>query len=312
MSLSELVSELETSPRSLYRDLNDLELRGIPIERVEGTYRVSSDASLRPIPLTDRERLVLTLALENAALAKQGPFAKSFRTLKDKLKNAHALPETVVSFTGPERSGAIDERTIEALESAIRVRHSISILYDSLTGGRKRWRGIDPWLVIHRCDAWYVVGRCHTHDEPRVFRLDRIGGVLPIGSTFDKPEFDPDEFFVTSWGVAATRERHDVVIHFSKAVAPLIVNAQHHPGESKHVIDDGGVEYRVRIGHLEELARWVCGFGGDAEVVAPAQLAQLVYSIAIGAANVHRRTQAALTFRATPSRPRATKARTSD
>lgn len=308
MSLTELVDELETSPRSLYRDLNDLELRGIPIERVEGTYRVCSDAAIRPIPLTDRERLVLTLALENTALTAQPAFAKTFRSVKTKLKNAHGLPETAVSFAGPDRSGAIDERVIDALESAIRSSHSISILYDSLTGGQRRWRGVDPWIVIHRCEAWYLVGRCHTHDEPRVFRLDRIGGVLPIGSTFQKPKFDAEEFFVASWGVAATAEKNDVVIHFSPAVAPLIANAQHHPGETKVRAADGSIEYRVRIGHLEELARWVCGFGGDAQVIAPPKLAQLVYGIASGAASAHRRTQAALTFRA-PAKSRETSER---
>jgi predicted DNA-binding transcriptional regulator YafY len=295
-SMSELASELEMSPRSIYRDLSDLEMRGIPLDREEGRYRVSSEAAIRPIPLTDRERLILSLALDNDTLGRT--FSKPLQSLKTKLAAAHALPEAILRVNGPDRSGEIDESIVDVLERAITVRHAVSILYHSLTGRQRRWRGIDPWMVIHRCDAWYLVGRCHTHDEPRVFRLDRIGGILPIGATFDRPDFDADHFFDSSWGVIRTQEKHDVIIHFDETVAPLILHAQHHPQESKQLLGDGRVEYRLRIGALDELARWICGFGGDAQVIAPLALAQLVHTIATGAANAHRRRQAAMNLRA--------------
>jgi predicted DNA-binding transcriptional regulator YafY len=296
-SMSELAAELEMSPRSIYRDLNDLESRGIPLDREEGRYRVSSDATVRPIPLTDRERVILALTLENGMLAKSA-FAKPLRSLKTKLTAAHALPAAAVRIAGPDRSGEIDEAIVDMLERAIALRHSVSIHYHSLTGRQRRWRGLDPWMVMHRSEAWYVVGRCHTHDEPRVFRLDRIRGLLPIGSTFERPDFDAEVFFSESWGVVRSGEKHEVAIRFEESVAPLILYAQHHPHEAKELLDDGSVEYRLRVASLDEIARWICGFGGDAQVIAPAALAQLVHEIAAGAANAHRQRRAAMSVRA--------------
>jgi predicted DNA-binding transcriptional regulator YafY len=51
-SLDELARTLETSPRSIYRDLADLEARGVPIERADGRYRLVEGSTVRPVPLT--------------------------------------------------------------------------------------------------------------------------------------------------------------------------------------------------------------------------------------------------------------------
>lgn len=289
--LEEITRELETTPRTVYRDLADLETRGYPIDRVEGSYRIALTATVKPLPLTDRERFLLAVSLENPALERQPSFAPAIRQLRSKLITAHGLDRAKVAReAGPDRSGEVPKPVVDALEQSIREEHSVSFLYASLSGRQRRWRGIDPWVMLYRCDAWYVVGRCHTNDEPRTFRLDRISAVLPIGTGFVKPAgFDPDRWFANSWGVAAGEEPRPVVIEFEESVATLILNAQHHPNERKRRLDDGRVEYRVEIGPLDELARWVTGFGGAARVIAPEELIERVRQIATGAAAVHQR-----------------------
>ena len=299
--LDELARELGTSPRSIYRDLADLEARGVPIERTQGAYRLLDGATIRPVPLTSQERLLLTLALENPELQRQPAYRKRLRQLQRKLATAE-LSSIPAVLSGPERSGDIPEAIVEALEGAITARHSASILYTSLTSGSPAWRGIDPWIMLHRCEAWYLIGRCHVHDEPRTFRLDRIGAVLPIGQSFDRDEFDAERWFEHSWGVNASSEAHDVWIVFEPSVAPLIEAGQHHPGERKRRLDDGRLDYRARVGPLEELARWIAGFGGVAVAMSPRALVDRVHTIASGAAAAHRqKTRAAAMTRRSPS-----------
>ena len=289
--LEEITRELETTPRTIYRDLADLEDRGYPIDRVEGAYRIALTATVKPLPLTERERVLLAVSVENRALERQPAFSAAIRQLRAKLITAHALDRHVaVRGLGPDRSGEVPPPVVDALEQSIREQHSVSILYSSLTGRQRRWRGIDPWVMLHRSEAWYLIGRCHIHDEPRTFRLDRIGAVLPIGSGFVKPEdFDPERWFVNSWGVAAGEEPREVVIVFEESVAPLIENAQHHPNERKRRLEDGAIEYRVDVGPLDEIARWIVGFGGAARVIAPEALVARVHEIAAGAMVVHRK-----------------------
>lgn len=287
-SLEELTRGTGTSPRTIYRDLADLEERGIPIEREGGAYRILTTATLRPIPLTDRERMVLAIALDQPGLQRQDSYGGALDQLRRKLATVHALPDPPARVAGPERSGATPPQVIHALEESIRRSHSVSILYASLTSRQKRWRGIDPWQLVHRSDAWYVLGRCHVHNEARTFRLDRITEVLPIGDAFDAPaSFDAEAWFASSWSVLRGTNEEDVVIHFDPEVAPLIEYARHHPREEKWRTDDGTLVYRVPLSHLDEIARWIGGFGGAARAIAPAALIEKVHALASGALAAH-------------------------
>lgn len=287
-SLEELTRGTGTSPRTVYRDLADLEERGIPIERDGGAYRILTTATLRPLPLTDRERMVLAIALDHPGLQRQPSYAGALDQVRRKLATAHALPDPSARVAGPDRSGPAPPQVIDALEEGIRSAHSVSILYVSLTSKQKRWRGIDPWQLVHRSDAWYVLGRCHVHNEARTFRLDRITEVLPIGSAFDAPaNFDAEAWFASSWSVLRGTSEEEVVIHFDAEVAPLIEHARHHPREDKWRTEDGTLVYRVPLSHLDEIARWIGGFGGAARAIAPAALIERVHALAAGALAAH-------------------------
>ncbi|MGZ5443268.1 MAG: helix-turn-helix transcriptional regulator [Thermoanaerobaculia bacterium] len=294
-TLTEIAGELEMSARSIYRDLADLETRGMPIERVDGTYRLMDSARMRPLALTARERLLLSMVIENPALLGQRAFAKDLRSLRNKLSAETAAEgETVAALAGPDRTGPVAPEIAASIEDAIRRSHSLSIEYTSLSDGKTTWRGVDPWVVVHRSEAWYLVGRCHRHDQPRTFRLDRIAAVLPIGGSFTRPaDFDVDRWYGASWGVEASPDAVDVHIVFDRSVAPLIEHGCHHPREEKQPRADGHLDYRVRIGPLDELARWITGFAGAAVAVTPQELVDRVRSIAAGAATAHPASQRA-------------------
>jgi predicted DNA-binding transcriptional regulator YafY len=294
----ELAARLETTERTIYRDLVTIEELGFPVERVDGTYRLVDGSRSRVMPFTSRERLLLALALDNPPLKRHAALARDLRQLRTKLAGEIEGETPVARLGGPDRSGVIDPGVQAELESAIRERRSVSILYISLTDGKSTWRGIDPWALVHRSEAWYLVGRCHIHDEPRTFRLDRIDSVLPIGQSFEPPaDFDLERWLEERWGIFEGDSMAESVIHFDPALAPLIERAQHHPSESKRRLIGGLLEYRVRVGNLEELARWVVGFAGRARAIEPQELVDAVRSIAAGATSAHPRKRAAAMVR---------------
>jgi predicted DNA-binding transcriptional regulator YafY len=149
-ALHELSTELGTSPRSIYRDLADLEARGLAIERSEGGYRLLDRSVLRATPLSARERLLLTLVLENRGIESQPLFRAALATLRSKLGN---MKHDTWALSGPDRSGAAPESVTASLEQAIERSHSVSLLYASLSSGRRGWRGVDPWILLHRSEA---------------------------------------------------------------------------------------------------------------------------------------------------------------
>lgn len=287
--IGELAERLETTPRSIYRDLADLEVRGFAIERGDGRYRLLDSSVVRRLALTARERLLLALALENPLFDRHPTLRAALRQLQAKVAGEGEAPAAAV-LAGPERSGLSEAAIVAAIEEAITASHSIAVLYASISSQQCAWRGIDPWMMVHRASAWYLVGRCHVHDEPRTFRLDRITAVLPMGRSFVRPsDFDAEEWFANSWEVAASHEAVDIRILFEPSVAPLIEYALHHASETKQRLPDGRLEYRVRIGPLDELARWIVGFGGNAVAVEPVELVDLVRTLAAGASGAHER-----------------------
>lgn len=286
-SMKEMVRHFEVSERTIYRDLAALERRRIPLTRDEYGYRLVEGATLRPLRLTGEERAILRLALGNSALGRQPYLARLRALLEAKLDAvASAAEETpeALSLATVDRSGEIPDEIFSRLERAAADRTAVEILYTSLSGGTRRWRGLDPFRLFHRAEAWYIAGRCHLHDEPRTFRLDRIADVRPLRVRFTVPaEFDLDRYLQHAWSVTRGRDLHEAVVHFDASLAPLLENARHHAGERvSRTADGAAVEYRLKVNHLDELARWILGFGGRARVVSPEELRARVVELAEG------------------------------
>jgi len=289
-TIDEIARRFDISPRTAYRDLAELEGEHIPVTRDERGYRLLETAHLRPLNLTAAELAILRLALGSAAIRRQPSLSRRLRSLEAKLDAATSAVEEepqALAAAGPEASGEIPEEIFRALEQAVQDKRPVEIHYASLSGGTRRWRGVDPYEIFHRSGAWYVVGRCHVNRDLRTFRLDRVSGVRSPrahGSEhFERPrEFNLDDYLRDSWGVFRGEKAFHVVIRFDPDLAPLIENAHHHEGEEIKRLADGRIEYRARVSHLDEIARWVVGFGGKAVVVEPEALSERVRSIAAG------------------------------
>ncbi len=282
-SVEELAERLEVSERTIYRDIAELSGREIPVTNDGHRYRLLDGATFRPLALTAEEHAALKLVLDNPALLTTSDIRREIDQVQAKLDAATARSEETpgaLTLAGPERSGPVTPGLTSMLDRAIRARTPTSILYRSLAGDHRKWRGVDPYEVFHRENAWYLVGRCHLHDEPRTFRLDRIAEAQPMGGVFERPAFDLDDFLQHTWTIYRGYQLHEIVIHFDASMAPLIEQASYHPDEQVLRLADGTLEFTVSLSHLDEIARWILGFAGKARAVAPDALVALVLDMA--------------------------------
>lgn len=284
-TVSEIADRFDVSERTAYRDLAELQERHIPVTRDEYGYKLLETATLRPLNLTAEEHGLLKVALHNPALERHSALRRTLLGLEAKLDAASARAEETpraLQLAGIDRSGPKAGEVMDPLRLAIKKSQPVEIHYASLSGGKTRWRGLDPWQLFQRADAWYLVGRCHLHDEPRIFRLDRISKLRGLDSRFTPPaDFDLDRFLEDSWSIYATNgQKQEIVLRFHKSLAPLFLNARHHQGEKVKKMKDGTIDYRVKLSCLDEIARWVIGFGGKAKVLKPIELRDQVVSLA--------------------------------
>ena len=288
-TVAEIAETLEVSERTAFRYLADLQAQHIPIYKDDYGYRLLEGATLKPLNLTTEEHALLKVALNNPTLRRNKTLNQRLTALELKLDAATALAEETpraLQLASIDRSGPKAEEAIEPLRLAISRSETVEIRYDSLSGGQHKWRRVDPWQVFEREGAWYLVGRCHIHDEPRMFRLDRISGTKGSGANFEAPEgFSLDEFLESSWRIFTGDGQYKVHLRFDKSLAPLIMNARHHAGEEVTQRKDGSVDYKVELSSLEEIARWVVGFGGKCRVVGPGELKSRTRTLALAVIN---------------------------
>jgi predicted DNA-binding transcriptional regulator YafY len=292
LTVREIADRMEVSLRTAYRDIAELEASRIPLECTGRGFRVLETAAVPPLQLTPKEHAVLRLALSNPVFDRQSSLIKILRSIQAKLGvmgPVAALPKPAIELAAIDRSGRMAELVLESLERAIDARRACEIVYESLSDGRSRRRKIDPYRIWSRGDAWYVAAYCHERLAARIFRLDRIDEVIILPDSFSLPEnFDLEAFLAGAWTVSKGDGDFEIRILFASSVRPLIARARHHASERVTELEDGSCDYRARVSQLDEIARWVVGFGPDAKVLEPTALCTEVQRLAQGALTSNR------------------------
>jgi len=271
------------SERTIYRYINALSSANIPIYFDQG-YRLLSDAFLPPLNLTLDDYLVLKTALSSSVFANRSPLRKQAKSVLAKIEAN--LGSAVTKDLGKLRDVAwVNVKatsdfsrlslTFKLIEQSILNRKSLKIVYESLKSGESS-RDVDPYSLVFRRHAWYLIGFCHRRNEVRLFRLSRIKKITLLDKSFEKKQdFFLSDFFKDSWELYQG-EPVCVRIKFRGITAKVIESGQHHPSEKITKLKDGSLTYEVKVNGTEEICRWVLGFGEDAKVLEPKELKEKI------------------------------------
>ncbi len=288
VSAKELAAKCEVSVRTIYRDVDLLKLAGIPIYSDKG-YRMPDTFFLPAIQFNLQEVISLIMGAQLLARQKGSPLERGMGTALEKIHSVlpTALRETALEesrrFT-PAHEPSVDYRDqspiLEALASCCERKHCVRLEYHSLARDEVTTREVDPYGFLYRSNALYLVGYCHLRDQIKIFKVDRIHSAAPLPESFQlPPEFDLGEYMRDAWGVLRG-EPHDVSIRFAPSISHFVKESIWHPSQRSEDQPDGSTVLHFRVGGLMELATWVMGFGGDAEVLAPEDLRTMLRDLA--------------------------------
>lgn len=279
LNAQRLADECGVTERSIYRDIISLSEMNVPIYYDNG-YKLASDNFLPALNFSFDEYRLLKLALDASPLVKTPAYEDTFRAVKAKIESClservrkekkFASETTHIEnpYTGDRAKG---ERFYRTIEQAVSSGHRIAVTYDSIQSGPTE-RSVDPYFIIFRGNAFYFVGYCHLRSEVRTFRIDRVKDVRPLSETFFRPDnVRPETYFEGSWGVFSG-EPVQVEVVFSSAAARVVASTSHHPDETVEDLGDGRLKYTVVTRGVEEIRRWILGFGGEAEIIGPPEL----------------------------------------
>ena len=284
-----LAAQLERSERTIREDLAFMRDRyGAPIifSPKHGWHYTDPDWRLPTIMLNEGELFALTLGARMLEAYAGSVYALQLRSAIARL--AERLPEQtwvdlqqVADERIQFRSGAtvdLNPEIWQHLAQACRRQLSVQMKYYTASRNTISERQFDPYLLhLYRGTNPYAIGYCHQRQDIRWFRVDRIQQLTVLDETFvPNPQFNAKTYLDQIFQHEAGGELQSVVIWFDASTAPYIRERQWHPTQKIEELVDGSVILRMTVRGINDLKRWVMGYGKGAIVREPPELVEMI------------------------------------
>lgn len=267
-----LADLFEVSPRTIYRDIDAINMAGIPIRSISGVgggfeimqqYKIdqkvfsTADLSAIMMGLSSLAGMVRGDELVHA-LAKVKSFIPAERA-KDIALKANQINIDLSSWMG---NGNI-QPYLEMIKTALQQSKLLSFEYIA-HHGKKTARTAEPYQLVLKSNHWYLQGYCHKRNDFRLFRLSRMSNLQIQEETFTprdypKPTLDSADIFETM--------QTKIKIRIHQSVLDRVLDFCSYEDLSP----DGDAYYIVRFPFIENEYHYdiLLGFGDKCECLEP-------------------------------------------
>lgn len=193
----ELADLFEVSPRTIYRDIDSINLAGIPVRSIPGVgggfeimpnYKVDkkvfspSDLSALLIGLSSISDIIRGDELVHAMA-----MIKSFIPT-DKVKDIEIKTNQILIDLSPWVGNKSIQPNLEIIKTALHENRLLTFDY-SAHHGKKTSRIVEPYQLVLKNGHWYFHGYCHKKNDYRLFKLSRITKLKIKEETFVQKKY---------------------------------------------------------------------------------------------------------------------------
>ncbi len=292
VSARELAELFEVSVRTILRDVEAINMAGIPIVTYQGAnggIGIAEGYKLDRSVLTGDDMAALITSLSGVASTLRDP---KLGILLDKIRNT--IPKSQQEAVNLKTSqifidltpwGGSEQLkiTLELLRRAIEQQKEVSFRYID-TDGRRTERVVQPYTLIMKGTGWYLYGFCRLRGAFRLFKVIRTRELVATDRTFARVELP-----------AAPPEQDGDTDR--RSVVQLLLRFEH--GSENIAIEwfgDGDIEHqpdglyvRSRLPENNWLYGWLLGFGPALEILEPLHIRQIVAAMARQVAEKYER-----------------------
>lgn len=283
----ELAELFEVSPRTVYRDIETINMAGIPIRSVPGVgggfeimpeYKVdksvfsSADLSAILMGLSSLSNVVRGDELVNV-LAKIRSFIPADR-VRDLEIRTNQIRVDFSSWSGNQNIQPYLQRIKTALED-----HKLLSFAYIAHHGNKTARTVEPYQLVWKSGHWYFYGYCRVRNGYRLFRLSRMSDLQIKQETFAPRDYQRQTFdFQEIIGAMQT----EIKIRIHKSVLDRVLEFCTYD----HFLPDGDAHYIVSFPFIENEYFYdiLLSFGDRCECLAPphirAKMARKIHGMA--------------------------------
>ena len=271
----ELANTFEVSPRTIYRDIEAINMAGIPIRSISGVgggfeimpeYKIdknvfsAADLSAILMGLSSLSNMVRGDELVNV-LAKVKSFIPA-----EKAKDIEIKANQICIDLSPWIGNRNIQLYIETLKTALQNCKLISFEYIAHRGN-KTVRIVEPYQLVLKSSHWYFYGYCCNRNDYRLFRLSRMSNLQVRQETFtprdhQKPILDFEDFLVAI--------QTEIKIRIHKSLLDRVLEYCTYD----RFVPDGDEHYIVNFPFIENDYHYdvLLGFGDKCECLSPVHI----------------------------------------
>lgn len=193
----ELADRFEVSPRTIYRDIDAINMAGIPVRSMSGVgggFEIMPEYKMDKRAFSTAELSALLMGLTNlssmvrgeellSALAKVRSFIPA-----DKAKEIDLRANQICIDLSPWMGNRNIQPWLETIQTALQERRLLSFAYVDGHGNQTE-RTVEPYQLVLKGSHWYFQGYCRFRQDYRLFRLSRISNLQMKVETFVPREY---------------------------------------------------------------------------------------------------------------------------
>ena len=269
-SAQKLAEEFEVSSRTIMRDLESLDMAGIPIQSfygVDGGYQIMDDFVLEKQVATSHEYDWIVTALKGMASAYA---SKSLEQTLKKIKSLNSTESVAISVDlgVASEDDKINEQLMlleDAIEKKCVVRFSYTNSHDEVKEIQ-----VEPVSLKYKWYNWYLIGYYEKYQDYCMFKLVRMDSLKVIKLKNKK---------IHNLSDIKLKDSNDNIVHI-KLYGKAIIKAkcrEYLNGRITQEFENGDFEFCFSVPKYETF--WygvILSFGNKAKIIEPQEIKECI------------------------------------
>jgi len=295
VSTSKLADRFNVSRRTIQRDMEAIELAGIPLYAIQGPkggYGIM-DAYKMDRQLMNTEDLYhIVTALERIAetlcdSSIQGTLEKVRSMVAKREFDFFSERNEKLSIDFSMLGGDPRKRdTFRIIKKAVETERLLTFVYTSNKLETVK-RCVEPMTIAFRWRSWYLYAYCRLRNDYRLFSITKIKEARIEEQRFRRREKRYADFLEESRG-SGTERNVELVLRFSHEMAHLV--ADYYPERDCKSLPGGGLEVKTTMPEDGWVYGHILSFGPFVEVLAPSHIRNRIARSADAIKNLYSET----------------------
>lgn len=272
VSAQALADMFEVSPRTIYRDIDAINMAGIPVRSTSGVgggFEIMEEYKLEKNVFTTDDLSAILMGLANLSGVMRGDaLVNALAKIKsfiptDRVKDITLKANQIHIDLNPWMGNPDFQPYLEMVKTALQESRVLSFAYTDRYGN-KTVRTAEPYQLVRKSNHWYLQGYCQKRNAFRLFKLSRMSNLQIeeehfVPRDYEKPQLDFAEIVATM--------QTEIKIRIHKSIMDRVLDYCAY----KQFSADGDAHYIVNFPFIESEYYYdvLLSFGNQCECLEP-------------------------------------------